>query len=130
MADGRVLLAAHDGDAKSADAGFEALDAGQERGRFREAPIEDVAVRVVKVAAFGPAAEFFAQKQILDAGLLEGLLQLFAREVGDIGGIGRGAHIRDDLNVMLLQEGEKPVQRVIRVADGEQMRRGNDWIHA
>jgi hypothetical protein len=62
MADSRVLLAAHDGDAMTANADFEALDAVEKQRRFGKPPVEDVAFGVVEIAAVGPAAEFFAEE--------------------------------------------------------------------
>ncbi len=65
-------------------AGFEAREALEEEVGFGDAVIEYVAFRVVILVAFGAAAEFAAEVEVLEAGGGEGLFQGGLVEMGGV----------------------------------------------
>jgi hypothetical protein len=56
MAEGRVLLAAHDRDAVLLDSRFQSLDPRSKEWRFGEARVEHIALGIVELCALRPAA--------------------------------------------------------------------------
>ena len=73
VAAGRVLLAAHHGDAAARTAVDQAFDPLQEVGALGDAPVKDVAVGVVERRFARPSAELVAQVDVLYCRCFEGI---------------------------------------------------------
>jgi len=82
VAVGGIFLGAEEGDAELLHAGFEAGDALEEEFGFGDAVIEYVAFSVVVLVAFGAAAEFAAEVEVLEAASSEGLFERCLIEMG------------------------------------------------
>jgi hypothetical protein len=115
-----IFLGAHEGGAKSLDTLVDAVYPGLEGRGFRDTLVARNAVNVA--FAFGaPGAEFVAQEKITDASNTEGGFEGFAVEVGQMGTVWAAADINHHLDAMQPEQLEEMFQRVIRVADGEQL---------
>jgi hypothetical protein len=68
VAVGGVFFGAEEGDAEFMHAGFEARESLEEEFGFGDAMIEYVTFGVVVLVAFGAAAEFAAEVEVLEAG--------------------------------------------------------------
>ena len=118
VAMGGIFFGAEQGDAEFLHAGFEASEALEEEFGFGDAVVEYVAFGVVEFGAFGASAEFAAQVEVLEAVGGEGLFQWGLIEVGGVVGVGLGARVYDDFDLVGFEELEEVVGGVVGVADG------------
>ena len=118
VAVGRIFLGAEDGDAELLHAGFWAGDALEEEFGFGDAVIEYVAFSVVVLVAFGAAAEFAAEVELLEAVGSERLFQGGLIEVRGVVGIGLRAGVDDYFDLVGFEELEEVFDGMVGLADG------------
>ena len=118
MAIGRILFAAHDGDAIQLTILFEAGDALAKESCLSDAAVEDVPIGVVKRPPLRPPAQFLTHVAVLNPPALNGILNLRVVEVRHIPRKGLGPNIYEHLYGVPLQEAQKGIEGMVRVADG------------
>ena len=118
VAIGRILFAAHDGNAIHCAILFESSNALAKESRLGDTVVENIPIRVVERISLRAAAQFLAHVAVLDAPALNRALDLRVVEVRHISRKRLGADIHEHLYGMPLQQAEEDVEGMIRVADG------------
>ncbi len=128
VADGRVFLAAHQRDAVLPDSLLDPLDPAEKSRHAGERRVQDMSLVVVTVLFRRTAAEFLAQKQVLPFGGDDLALQRLAVELRAVLRIGLSPHIDQHLDLMLLEQPDEMLIRVIGMPDREEATFGNNEL--
>ena len=128
VADGRILLAAHQRDAVLLDAGLDPVDPLQETRHFGERRVQHVPLVVVTVRLGRSAAEFLAHEQVLASGRHDGLLQRLAVELRAVLRIGLSPDIDQHVDLVLPQQSAEMLVGVIGMPDREEALIGNNEV--
>jgi len=118
VAVGGIFFGAEEGDAEFLHPGFEAGEALEEEFGLGDAVIEYVAFGVVEFRAFGAAAEFAAEVEVLVAVLRERLFERGLIEVSRVVGVRLRAGVDYDFDLVGFEEIEEVFGGVVGVADG------------
>ena len=128
VADGGVFLAAHQRDAVLSDPLLDPFDAAEKARHAGERRVEDVSLVVVTVLFRRTAPEFLAQEQILPFGGDDLALQRLAVELRAVLRIRLGPHIDQHVDLMLLEQPDEMLVRVIGMPDREEAAIGNNEV--
>jgi hypothetical protein len=120
VADKGVFFAAHHGDAEFAAPFIEAGDAGIKEFGGGEAVVENAAIVVVEVIAFGAASEFAAHEDVFDAVFFGERFEFGHVELGRVAGVGLRADVNKGLDAELFEEADKKIGRMVGMTDGEE----------
>jgi hypothetical protein len=104
MANGRVLFAAHEGDAVLGHAALEPLDASQKRRRLGHSVIQCVARFVQKSLPIGPAAKLLTHEQVANPSRFHAPLQVAFVELRVVTRERLRPHVDQYLDPMLVEQ--------------------------
>jgi two-component system response regulator NreC len=114
----RLSLTAQKGQAMSPAACRESVDRRLKAWLFGHRSVEGVTIGVVVVFARGSATQRLAEEEIAQAGVAQSGLDCLSIELRGEAGVGKRAHVDDDLDLLQLEQAAQSVEGVIRVSDG------------
>ena len=120
----RPALAAKEGDAMLPATAQQALNGHAECRSLSHAVVASMAMLVVFLLLGWPTAELLAEEEVAPAGSAESRIQLLAVELRRDARVRVGAHVHDDLDALGAQELGKSLERVVRMPDRPDHRRG------
>ena len=128
VADGRVFLTAHQRDAVFEDPLLDSLDPAEKSRDAGERRVQHMPLVVVAVLFRRAAPEFLAQEQVLPFGGDDLALQRLTVELRVVLRIGLRPDIDQDVDLVLPQQSDKVLIRVIGMPDREEPTFGNNKL--
>ena len=128
VTDGRIFLAAHQRDAVLPDSLLDPLDPAEKPRDAGECRVQDMPLVVVTVLFRRTAAEFLAQEQILPFGGDDLALQCLTVELRAVLRIRLSPHIDQHVDLMLPEQPDEMLVRVIGMPDREEATIGNNEV--
>jgi len=112
-----VFFAAEQDGAEAGGPGEQIRERFLEWRPLRQAIVENVALRVVELRVFRPAAENMAKKLVREAFGAEVAGENLPVELDGVAGIGARTHVDDKPDRKTVEQFEEGLQRVVRMAD-------------
>lgn len=128
VADGRVLLAAHQRDAVLLDPLLDPLDPAEKARDAGERRVQHMPFVVVAVGLGWAATEFFTEKQVLPSGSNDLALQYLTIELRVIPRIRLRPDIDQHIDLVLAEQCDEILARVIGVPNREEATFGNNKV--
>jgi hypothetical protein len=134
MTVGGVFFPTHQRRAVVFDGAEDPFDPPLKRRRLSEPIVAHVALVVVELFVVGPAAKEISEKPVLDSPAAKVAADGLAIEMRRVAGVGTRAHVDDERDLVLLDDRQELVGRMIRMPDGEDRhvpvgpRRFHQWL--